>query len=104
MALALILALGSFALALAIHAVHHLDDPRQGAACLVFSVGQQMAGLLAEPLELGAFHPSHTPPPNALADGFLPALFCRSAQPRAPPPPSSPDTALLSRVIVAVHS
>lgn len=84
-ALVLVLMLGSFALALAIHAVHHLDDPRQGTVCVVFSVSQHVAGILAEPLDLGIFSPGPETPPSAASHASLPHLFCRPDQPRAPP-------------------
>lgn len=84
-ALVLTLSLGGFTFGVAVHAVHHLDDPRQGAECLVFSVSQHTTGTLAEAPELGVFSPGPEALPSAVGDASLPSLFRRTDQPRAPP-------------------
>jgi hypothetical protein len=84
-ALGLTLVLVCFALALAIHSVHHLGMPEQAAECLVFTFSQHGAGALAENLDLGSPSASDEGAQLFPDDTAVVILFYRPAQQRAPP-------------------
>jgi hypothetical protein len=84
-ALGLVLVLATFTFGIAVHAVHHLSEPKKAAECLVFSVSQHVSGTLDELCDVHApgLAVTTASPDNPDVPTFI--LRCGSDLPRAPP-------------------
>jgi hypothetical protein len=84
-ALGLVFVLGFFTFGIAVHAVHHLDEPERASECPVFSASQHVTGAPAEACDL--YVPAHATAGLSIIRFDAPTLapYFHPAQPRAPP-------------------
>jgi hypothetical protein len=69
----------------AVHSVHHLSDPQNGAQCRVLSSSEHSKGAVAETSDLCAPAWAVEAPPSPRGESSLPSYFFRPDQGRAPP-------------------
>jgi hypothetical protein len=84
-ALGLVVVLGVFTFATAVHAVHHLAEPGKAAECLVFGASQHVSGAAAEPCDLAAPELTLAASLFDITDRPARTPTFHPAQPRAPP-------------------
>jgi hypothetical protein len=85
-AIGLVLAMGTFVFATAVHSVHHLSEPERAAECPVLSAAQHVPGALDAPCDISSLLlPAATESfvGNGAAPLSVPSLGPN--QPRAPP-------------------
>jgi hypothetical protein len=85
MALGLVFVLGLFTLGIAVHAVHHLDEPERASECPGFSASQHVTGAPGEACDL--YVPALATVGLSIVRFDAPTLIpsFHPAQPRAPP-------------------
>jgi hypothetical protein len=85
MALGLVFVLGFFTFGIAVHAVHHLDEPERASECPVFSASQHVTGTPGETCDL--YVPALAIAGLSIVRFDAPTLapYFHPAQPRAPP-------------------
>jgi len=83
--LVLAFTLGFASVEVAVHSVHHLDDPEGAASCQVHSASQHVAGAIANPSHLCAPTPVPAAPVSFGRDQILPPRFSHPDEGRAPP-------------------
>jgi hypothetical protein len=84
-ALSLVLVIGIFTFATAVHSVHHLSEPEKAAECLVFAASQYVSGTTVEPCQFSVPELSLVASSCVSVDKPALPLIHRFNQPRAPP-------------------